>query len=207
MGEAEGDRHQSPETTGITALKFSSLIHIDNSTKIEGSTVIINPQGLSGKQRRALKGVVRAVVLEDAGAILDETSAPTVNAALEALPSIEETAKKFVGIIPANDFSLLRACLFLRARFEAGAPIEDLKAQIVRVYGTRGRNFANLCTAGYLEEWFWPLYEELKRAYPEDPELAAAKFRSLYKSIVNDLPWTEFVLPGINDENCRAYSR
>lgn len=182
-----------PKLKDVTGLKLSSLVNIDNSVKIEGSTIIVNPTGLSGKQRKALKDIIRAVVVEDAGAILDESSAPTVNAALEALPSIEETAKRFIPIIPPEDVSLLRACLFLRARFQAGAQVEDLKNQIVRVYGTRGRNFANLCTAGYLEEWFWPLYEELRRAYPEDPGLAAAKFRSLYNSIVSDLPWTEFV--------------
>jgi|GEM_PF-6566781 len=182
-----------PKLKDITVLKFGSLVHIDNSVKIEGNTLTIDPGGLSGKQKRALKHVVRTVVLEDAGAILDESSTPTVNAALEALPSMEEAARKFLPIIPPRDIPLLRACLFLRARFQAGVPVEDMKGQIVRVYGPRGRNFANLVSAGYLEQWFWPIYEELQRAYPDDPDLGKAKFRSLYNSIVNDLPWTEFV--------------
>jgi len=182
-----------PKLKDITVLKFSSLIHVDNSIKIEGSTVILNPERLSGKQKRALKHLLRAEVLPEAGAILDENSNPIIGEALDVLPAIEETAKKFRSIIPAKDIPLLNACLFLRARFQAGVSVEDLKGQIVRVYGARGRNFANLCTAGYLEEWFWPLYEELLRAYPDDPREAAGKFRTLYNSILNDLPWTEFV--------------
>jgi hypothetical protein len=125
--------------------------------------------------------------------LLDEAANPTVTAALEALPGIEQTAQKFLPIIPVRDHSLLNACLFLRARFDKGVPIGDLKNQIVQVYGARGRNFANLCSAGYLEKWLWPLYEELKRTYPDDPAQARATFQALYNNIVMDLPWTEFV--------------
>jgi hypothetical protein len=182
-----------PKLRNITLLKFGSLVHIDNSVKVEGSVVTIDPAGLSGKQRRALKHTLRTTLLDGAGAILDEASTPTVNAALEALPAVEEAAKRFIPIIPPEDVPLLRASLFLRTRYQAGIAVDEMKGQIVRVYGPRGRNFANLCTAGYLEDWFWPIYEELQRAYPDDPDLCKAKFRGLYNSIVNDLPWTEFV--------------
>jgi hypothetical protein len=182
-----------PKLKDITGIRFSSLIKIDRSIKIEGSTVVINLQRLSGKQKRSLKHIIRAEALDEAGAILDETSVPTVDAALEALPSIEETSRKFYSIIPPEDIPLLDACLFLRERYQAGVPVEDLKGQIVRVYGSRGRNLANLCSAGYLDDWFWPLYEEVLRAYPGDPASAKAKFQEIYSNIVNELPWTEFV--------------
>jgi hypothetical protein len=182
-----------PKLKDITGIKFSSLIKIDRSIKIEGSTVVINPTRLSGKQKRALKQIIRVEALDEAGAILDETSMPTVTAALEALPSIDEASRKFQTIIPPEDIPLLDACLFLRERFQEGVPVEDLKGQIVRIYGTRGRNLANLCSAGYLDDWFWPLYEELLRAYPNDPASAKAKFQEIYNNILNELPWTEFV--------------
>lgn len=123
--------------------------------------------------------------------ILDENSAPIVSAALEALPGIEETARKFIPIILPKDIPLLHACLFLRARFHSGVSVEGLKTQIVHVYGPRGGHFANLCSAGYLEEWFWPLYEALCSVYA--PATAKARFQELYNDIVTDLPWTEFV--------------
>lgn len=182
-----------PKLTGISGIRFSSLVHIDKSVKVEGNVVVINLAKITGKRRRQLKHIVGAEVLPEVGAILDETTTPTVVAALEELPSINDTLTKFAPIIPPSDLPLLQACLFLRARFEAGVPVEEMKSQIVRVYGTRGRNFANLCSAKYLEQWFWPLYEELLREHPNDPASAKSKFHQLYNGIVNDLPWTEFV--------------
>jgi hypothetical protein len=182
-----------PKLKDITGIKFTSLINIDRSIKITGSTVIIDPEKLSGKQKRALKQVIRTEVLDSAGAILSEDTTERVDEVLEVLPCIEETSKKFVAIIPSGDIPLLHACLFLRKRFESGECVEELKGQILRVYGTRGGNFANLCSAGYLEEWFWPLYEELVRAHPDDAPTAKVIFQLHYKAIVNELPWTEFV--------------
>ena len=186
-----------PKLSEITGIKFSSLINIkiDRSTKttIEGSIFVIDPHRLSPKQQHGLRQILRSTALDEAGVILDENSTPTVNAALEALPGIDETARKFLPIILSKDIPLLHACLFLRARFNSGVPVDDLKAQIVHVYGPRGAHFANLCSAGYLEEWFWPLYEGLCGAYPDDLDKAKTKFRTLYNNIVTDLPWTEFV--------------
>jgi hypothetical protein len=186
-----------PKLSDITGIKFSSLINIkiDRSIKttIEGSTLVIDPHRLTPRQQHGLRQFLRSAALDEAGVILDENSTPTVNAALEALPGIEATAQKFLPIILPKDIPLLRACLFLRARFDSGVPVEDLKMQIVHVYGPRGAHFANLCSAGYLEEWFWPLYEGLLTAYPDDPEKAKAKFQLVYNNIVTDLPWTEFV--------------
>jgi hypothetical protein len=61
------------------------------------------------------------------------------------------------------------------------------------VYGPRGRNFANLCTAGYLEDWFLPLHRELLLAYPNDPVAAKTKFLTVYNLVVTELPWTVFI--------------
>jgi hypothetical protein len=44
-----------------------------------------------------------------------------------------------------------------------------------------------------LETWFSPLYDELIRFNPDNPAEAKAKFPALYKTILNELPWTEFV--------------
>ncbi len=186
-----------PKLSSITGIKFSSLINIniDKSvtTKVEGSTFVIDPHSLTPRQQHGLRQILRTEALDEAGVILDENSAPTVNAALEALPGIEETARKFRPILLPKDIPLLNACLFLRARFNSGGSVEGLKTQIVHVYGPRGGHFANLCSAGYLEEWFWPLHEALCSVYPGDLETAKAKFQALYNNIVTDLPWTEFV--------------
>lgn len=183
-----------PKLKGFSLLRIS--VNIDHSTHVEGSTVTINPQKLSGKQKRALKQIIKTEALEEAGAIVDESNSETIEEVVKALPSIEETSKKFLPIIPAADVPLLHACLFLCKKYENGDPVENLKGQIVRVYGTRGGNFANLCSAGYLQTWFLPIYDELLRAHPDNPAEAKERFLALYKAILNELPWTEFVPAG-----------
>jgi len=178
----------------ISFLKIS--LNIDKSTHIEGSTVTINPEKLTGRQRHELRGIIRGEALDSAGVILDDDEATTVEEVVDSLPSIHEIADKLKPLIPASDVPLLNACLYLRLKFDRGESVDPLKAQIMRVYGTRGGNFANLCSAGYLETWFLPLYEDLLRANPDNPFEAKAKFVSLYKTILNELPWTEFVSAG-----------
>jgi hypothetical protein len=160
---------------------------------VEDATLVIDPAALKPSQRHALKQLLGSELLDQAGAILDETAQPTVNASLEALPKIEQTANQLIAIIPSKDIPLLYAALYLRTRYELGEPIEGLKAQIVQVYGTRGAHFANLCSAGYLERWFLPLFEELLRVSGNDVGVARTRFRKLYNNIVDDLPWTVFV--------------
>jgi hypothetical protein len=63
----------------------------------------------------------------------------------------------------------------------------------MRVYGTRGCNFANLCSAGYLEDEFLPYYEQLVKSNPDNLTEAKIKFNAFYKTVLNELPWTEFV--------------
>jgi hypothetical protein len=160
---------------------------------IEENTLVIDPEALNRRQRHLLKELLASEMLDQAGAILDETAQPTINASLEVLPQMEETANQLVGIIPARDIPLLYAALYLRSRFKLGESIDHLKAQIVRVYGNRGAHFANLCTAGYLENWFLPLHQELVRQNANDAGLARSRFRKIYNNIVDDLPWTIFV--------------
>lgn len=181
-----------PKLKEITGIKFSSLIHIDRSIHIEGSTVVINANKLKGKQKRGLKKILPEL-LNESGVILDESSAPTVEAVVKSLPAIQEAARGLAQIIPPADVPLLNACLFLRMKYERGEAVEIYKAQIMRIYGARGCNFANLCSAGYLEKEFLPVYEDLMRTYPDDPAGAKSKFLVFYNSVVSELPWTEFV--------------
>jgi len=183
-----------PKLQNIIKLTFNfhidRSVYIDTSSHADGAIVSINPNLLNGKQKRGLKRLIRDDALEEAGAIVEENSAKTVGEVLEVLPQIKNQSKILRKIIPPEDVPLLDACLFLRERFKKGVCVEGLKGQIIRVYGARGGNFANLCSAGYLETWFLPLYEELQRT---DPIEAISKFQAHYKTIVNELPWTEFV--------------
>ena len=177
----------------VVRINFTTTINVDKSIHVEGNTLHINQSRLNGKQKRGLKKILREDWFSEAGAVINQDYEPTISEALKSLPSKEDIAKKLTPIIPSGDIPLFRACLFLRRQYQSGANIAELKTQIVRRYGTRGANFANLCSSGYLETWFWPLYEELLRTFPGDPAAAISRSQLHYNAIVGDLPWTEFV--------------
>lgn len=94
--------------------------------------------------------------------------------------------------IPARDIPMLRACLYSNECWERHDPkAPQVKQQICEVYGDRGRNLANLCSAGYLDIWLRPLWEALASGL--EPESAKEKFQSMYNNNVNEMPWTVFV--------------
>lgn len=194
----KGARHGgvNVKTKGIkiVGIKFSTLfnnfVHVE--THIDNRTIVINPEKLKGKQRRALQHLLPEL-LDDVGAIVDDKNISTVETVAESLPNIHEITKKLIPIIPPSDIALLNACVFLRLKYERGDGVEGMKGQIMRVYGTRGCNFANLCSAGYLESEFLPFYEQLVKSNPDNPNEVKVKFLEFYKTVLNELPWTEFV--------------
>lgn len=184
---------------GISLPKLKSLLHlnisvsIDNSVHIDGETVNINPARLGGKQKRALKELIRKNALDDAGAIITADVLGEVEEVKKLLPAMEPMVDYFRALIPAEDIPLLRACLVLRARHTKGLCIEKEKSEIIQSYGPRGGHLANLCSAGYLESWFQPFHEQLLKDNGGNTALAKEKFIEHYRNILNDMPWTVFV--------------
>jgi hypothetical protein len=184
----------------LTSIKLLNLnVNIDRSVHVDipNAKVEINPERLNGKQRRALQGIIRDGLLES-GVILASDQSDTVDAVRAELPTIQSAVAQFQNILPPADLPLLRACLYLRQRYREGRHVDDLKAQITGVYGQRGGNFANLCSAGYLEDWFLPLHQELSRLYPDDPVKVKSIFLNTYTQVVNELPWTFFVCSSVS---------
>jgi len=62
----------------------------------------------------------------------------------------------FAPTIPPQDLDALEAALYLRDAFEKRADpqiVKKLKEDIRTSFGIRGNNIANLCTAGYFEQF------------------------------------------------------
>jgi len=81
----------------------------------------------------------------------------------------------FKNIILSTDYEALEASLFLRYVFMQGGDVNRLKRDIRDRFGGRGKNIANLCTAGYFEEFLIPLYNSSKERFSELYELAVSK--------------------------------
>jgi len=82
----------------------------------------------------------------------------------------------FNPILSPNDFSALKMSLYLRAQHKSGYEIHGIKSDIIDRFGDRGANIANLCTAGYFEEEFMPLYNSAsQKEFYEYYEIAVGK--------------------------------
>lgn len=101
----------------------------------------------------------------------------------------------FKNIIPLSDYEALEASLYLRREFnkrEDEANIKKLKKDIFNKFGERGKNISNLCTAGYFEGFFVPLYNDNKTK----PE----KFKEIYEEVVGKGILTVFVYEDMDEK-------
>ncbi len=64
--------------------------------------------------------------------------------------------------MPESDFEALEMSLFLREQSKKGDDISIYKKEIRDKFGPRGTNISNLCSAGYFEDEFMKLSNELE---------------------------------------------
>ena len=184
--------------SSLTTLVNVQIINKSNvASRVEQTadppSIVVNISGLNPEQTEQLQKIIREG--------FDETGNLLLGAArqrieeyrkVETSERFREEMEYFKDKIPVGDIPMLRVCLYLRECYEKNDPsAPQMKQQICEAYGDRGRNLANLCSAGYLETWLRPLWEELSSGL--DPEAVKEKFQSMYNNNVNELPWTVFV--------------
>lgn len=89
----------------------------------------------------------------------------------------------FEKIVPKEDYEALESALFLRTAFKNYEDVSQLKRDISVRFGLRGRNISNLCTAGYFEKFFMPLYNQVNHE----------RFGELYELIIRTSSVAVFV--------------
>ena len=78
--------------------------------------------------------------------------------------------------LTADDYEALKMACFIRNEMSNSRNIYEYKKDIRVRFGERGANISNLCSAGYFEKEFMPLYDKLGRAgFNEYYELAVGK--------------------------------
>lgn len=193
----------------IDLSRLKSLVHIQinittnissgNKCEIvegneQSARIDINLPHLSKDDESRLKEILRSDAFSDVGHFVQGKTLELIEAfqETERSPDIQKELLYFRGKIPDEDIPMFRACLFLKKKYDQGVPIHEIKARIMTSYGQRGKNLANLCSAGYLNDWLRPLYESLEKGSPTPIE-AVRKFQQVYHNIVDELPWTVFV--------------
>jgi hypothetical protein len=109
----------------------------------------------------------------------------------------------FRGKVPSTDLTALRSALYLRKKFREGAPREEiyrLRREIIDRYSERGRVISNLCSSGYFESWFKPLYENLSRNRHFNPQ----EFTAFYERIIREGAFAVFVSSGMSSDDVTA---
>jgi ribosome recycling factor len=119
----------------------------------------INVPKLSAGNKELLFKIIRKVH-EDGGLLWKDTKKETLvsYSKYNASNKNSETLEFFSGIIPPADYNALKMAFFLRYNSDKGLDIHTYKMDIINKFGDRGKNIANLCSAGYFEDEFKPLY-------------------------------------------------
>ncbi|MBI5073353.1 hypothetical protein HZA99_06055 [Candidatus Woesearchaeota archaeon] len=142
------------------------------------------------EKRSELKSVIRDYIADD-NLLLE-------NKTLSTLENLYDYNKEnpdkvilsfFKPIIPPSDFEALQAALYLRNAFRRGEDVRKLKRDI-RNRGERHNNISNLCTAGYFEKFFMPLYNS-----------SQDRFKELYDIILQKSLLAVFVHEQMNAED------
>jgi len=165
------------------------FVFIDRS-----KTLNINKSLLTPLENKNLGRTIRAALDEDGVIILEKES----NKQLEQFKKFDKSTenKKQVEflkkIIPPEDIKIWRAAIYLRNCFNKGKPVDHLKQEIIMRYGDKGRNIANVCSAGYINKFLVPLYEYASENI-ENEDAKQKLFKSVYENLVEKLQFSIFV--------------
>ncbi len=84
-----------------------------------------------------------------------------------------------------EDFEILKVSLFLRTRYRLKENVSRIKSDIIKRFGDRGKNIANLCSAEYFENFIRPLWDTIHKSIASKNE-ANQKFNEIFELIVRN---------------------
>ena len=95
----------------------------------------------------------------------------------------------FIRILPSKDYALWYAGLILRKHFNEGdkETVTQIKTDMMNIDIIRGKNIANLCSAGYLESDIIPTFNSLS----ENQKMQ--DFLPYYEQLVTQTPTSIFI--------------
>lgn len=149
---------------------------------------------LPSEQQEELREIIQNSVLVEDIPLLEKNSKDRIED-IELKESEDKTKALldfFRGKIPDDDFAILRAAIYIKKRFNEGAPhseIYALKGEVMAEYGARGRKINNLLSSGYFESMIMPIYKEMA----SHPEFTHEEFLERYHLIIEEEAFAIFV--------------
>lgn len=132
---------------------------------------------LEDTKKKKLKEIVKEHV-QEGNKFLEKNSSLLFKELCEFQKSKDNDKKVldfFKNVLSEEDIEALECSLFLRREFNKRKDVGYMKQDIRTRFGDRGNNIANLCTAGYFEKFFIPLYNSSKEDFYKIYELAVSK--------------------------------
>lgn len=157
--------------------------------QVDKDKVRINLTGLNEKQQQKLTPIIQEYISENKENKFLQVETAALLHDLYDYNKMQPDSKVlafFKPLISPNDYIALESALYLRGAFKSGKDVSKLKADLRETFGFRGSNIANLCTAGYYENFLMPLYNS-------NPD----KFKELYEQIVQNAVLALFVHSGM----------
>ena len=132
---------------------------------------------LPKEKQNKLKQILKEKYKQD-DKLLEETSSSLLQDLVEFQKTKGEDKKIldfFQNIIPEEDLEALESSLYLKRKFLQRKDVKNLKEDIKKRFGDRGNNIANLCTAGYFENFLMPLFNSSQKNFKEIYEVVVSK--------------------------------
>jgi hypothetical protein len=160
-------RINSPEIN-IVSTTGKEAINIEQN----GKKITVNINGLNKEQREGFDRIVGEHFQEEGEILTNNLENYSERFDKYEKNNPDKTMLKFFkDKIPKEDFEALRVSLFIRALYKDNENIFQVKKDVIKKFGERGKNITNLCSAGYFENFIKPLYEEIGGVRRERKEL------------------------------------
>jgi len=160
----------------------------------------INLKKFNQTEKEEVKGLIKAS-LDEGYTLLEEKSIGVIDDFIskEKGSKGKEILECLKDVIPPEDYSTLRASLYLKDKFSERQDVSSLKHDIIEKAGERGKNICNICSAGYFENWIIPLYNTMisEKGYTVE------KFLSFYNIVINESAFSVFVSREMSDEQVK----
>ena len=166
-------------------------------TEISPGKLVLNLDKLSElppDQREAIKAAFHeAVLVDDIPLLQDKTKERLEDIAVsESYNEVKQLLNFFKGRIPSEDYAALRSAIYIKNKFDGGAPqseVLSLKAEVREKFGLRGIKISNLWSEGYFKDMIKPIYDRLC----VDPDFSDTEFFKFYNLIIDEEAFAVFV--------------
>lgn len=175
----------------VKAGKDASLFKIEkvDQSKITNISINIGSSEFNEESAKSIKSVINDALNQDGIPILRDRVDQEVNL-ISSTTQSSDLVNFFRSKIDNSDLLILESSIYISEVYKSNrSKGSKLKGELIERYGERAKNISHLCSAGYFETYFMPLYKSLSTR----PDFEIDEFKRTFDFIVRTEPFTVFV--------------